>query len=76
MEQSEQCCGFGGTFSVKFPEISVAMGIDKLENIMKTGAEYVVANDTSCLLHLEGLLKKKNLPLKTIHLADLLGQSV
>jgi L-lactate dehydrogenase complex protein LldE len=61
---------------MKFPEISTEMGLDKLECILKTGAEFVVANDTSCLLHLEGLLKKRKLPLQTIHLADLLGQNL
>ncbi len=73
MEQSDRCCGFGGTFSVKFPEVSVSMGEDKIGTILKTGADWVVACDASCLMHLDGLLRRKNSSVKTIHLAELLA---
>jgi L-lactate dehydrogenase complex protein LldE len=76
LPESIRCCGFGGTFSVKFPEISVAMGEDKLNNIISTGAEYVVANDSSCLMHIDGLLKRRKIPVKTIHIAELLAQGL
>jgi L-lactate dehydrogenase complex protein LldE len=76
MENSETCCGFGGTFSVKFPEISTAMCQDKVSSIVKTGAEYVVANDSSCLMHIAGILSRMDLPVKTLHLAELLGENL
>jgi L-lactate dehydrogenase complex protein LldE len=68
------CCGFGGTFAVKFPEVSVAMAEDKLCAAAATGAEYLVANDSSCLMHLGGLIHRQGLPLRTMHLAELLAR--
>jgi L-lactate dehydrogenase complex protein LldE len=67
------CCGFGGTFSVKFPEVSVAMGEDKVQAAIAAGAEYLVANDSGCLMHLAGLIHRQGLPLKTLHLAEVLA---
>ena len=72
LQDHRLCCGFGGTFAVKFPEVSVAMGEDKLRAMAATGAEYFVANDAGCLLHLDGLIHRQGLPLKTLHLAELL----
>lgn len=68
------CCGFGGTFSVKFPEVSVAMGEDKIRAAAEAGAEYLVANDSGCLMHLAGIIHRQSLPLRTLHLAELLAQ--
>ena len=65
---------FGGTFAVKFPEVSTAMGEEKLRWIQNSGARYVVGNDVSCLMHLDGLLRRKNIPVKTLHLAELLAK--
>jgi len=76
MEQSETCCGFGGTFSVKYPEISTAMAEDKAATIAGTGAEYVVANDSSCLMQIGGYLSRKGFAAKPLHLADLLGENL
>lgn len=73
MEQPDRCCGFGGTFAVKFPEVSVSMGEDKIGAILKTGAEWIVACDASCLMHLNGLLQRRKMPIQTIHLAELLA---
>jgi len=67
------CCGFGGTFSVKFPGVSVAMGEDKIRAALDAGAEYLVANDSGCLMHLAGLIHRQGLPLKTMHLAEVLA---
>jgi L-lactate dehydrogenase complex protein LldE len=67
------CCGFGGTFSVKFPEVSVAMGDDKIKAALEAGAEYLVANDSGCLMHLAGLIHRQGVPLKTMHLAEVLA---
>lgn len=74
MENCTRCCGFGGTFSVKFSDVSAAIGDDKVEWIQKSGARYVVANDVSCLMHIEGLLRRNNLPVRTLHLAELLAK--
>ena len=74
MKDDKLCCGFGGTFSVKFPEVSVAMGEDKIQAAAAVGAEYLVANDSGCLMHLAGLIHRKGLPLKTLHLAQLLAE--
>jgi L-lactate dehydrogenase complex protein LldE len=73
MKENEVCCGFGGTFAVKFEPISTAMAEQKVENAMETGAEYIVSTDLSCLLHQEAYIKKQNLPIKVIHIADVLA---
>jgi L-lactate dehydrogenase complex protein LldE len=73
MVDNETCCGFGGTFAVKFDAISIAMADQKIKNALETGAEYIISTDLSCLLHLDGYIKKKELPLKTMHIADVLA---
>jgi L-lactate dehydrogenase complex protein LldE len=73
MPESDTCCGFGGTFSVKDEAISTAMGQQKVENAMSTGAEYIVSTESSCLLHIDAYIKKHNLPIKTIHIVDILA---
>ena len=75
MADVETCCGFGGTFSAKFPMISTAMGEVKCSNATETGADYIVSNDSSCLMHLQGLLSRQGSKLKTIHLAEILATS-
>jgi L-lactate dehydrogenase complex protein LldE len=70
--KEEACCGFGGTFAAKFPMISTAMGEVRCAAALETGAEYIVSNDSSCLLQLQGLADRKGLKLKTIHLAEVL----
>jgi|SRR5437879_2009554 len=74
LPDNQLCCGFGGTFSVKFPEVSVAMAQDKLRTAGDAGAEVLVANDSGCLMHLAGLIHRQGLPLRTMHLAELLAQ--
>ncbi|MBI4646665.1 MAG: (Fe-S)-binding protein [Bacteroidia bacterium] len=73
MEKTDMCCGFGGTFSIKFEPISTAMAKQKVENALATGAEYIVSTEASCLMHLEAYIKKHALPIKTIHIADVLA---
>jgi L-lactate dehydrogenase complex protein LldE len=75
MLRSEECCGFGGVFSVKFGMISAAMGETKAGNIDGTKAEFVTSCDSSCLMHIEGILKKSGSPVRTIHLASILAQT-
>lgn len=73
MKDADVCCGFGGTFAIKHEGISTAMAEQKIQNAMDTGAEYVTSTDISCLMHLEGYINKHHLPLKTIHLVDILA---
>jgi len=73
METAEECCGFGGTFAVKFPEISGGMGRAKIEAIRSTGAGAVVSIDSSCLLHIGGLLSRAGMDIRTLHLAEVLA---
>jgi len=76
MNGSDECCGFGGTFSIKNEAISTAMAQQKVENALASGAEYFVSTEASCLLHIEAYIKKHKLPLKTIHLADILASGL
>ena len=73
MNHTETCCGFGGTFAVKFDAISIGMADQKVVNALETEAEYIISTDLSCLMHLDGYIKGKNLPLKTMHIADVLA---
>lgn len=73
MNDNETCCGFGGTFAVKFESISIAMADQKVNHALATGAEYIISTDLSCLMHLDGYIKNKQLPLKTMHIADVLA---
>ena len=74
MLRFDECCGFGGTFATKFESISVAMGTSKAESIAVTGAEFVTAIDSSCLLHVQGILGRSGAKARTIHLASILAQ--
>jgi L-lactate dehydrogenase complex protein LldE len=74
MADVETCCGFGGSFAVKFESISVAMGDQKINHAHATGAGYLISTDMSCLMHLDGIIKNKGLDLKVMHLADVLAR--
>jgi L-lactate dehydrogenase complex protein LldE len=73
MVDVETCCGFGGSFAVKFESISLAMADQKVNHALKTGAKYLISTDLSCLMHLDGYIRHKGLPLKTLHIADVLS---
>jgi L-lactate dehydrogenase complex protein LldE len=73
MNDVETCCGFGGTFAVKFEGISIGMADQKVTNALSTGASLIISTDLSCLMHMDGYIKAKNLPLKTMHIADVLA---
>jgi L-lactate dehydrogenase complex protein LldE len=73
MAHTDECCGFGGTFSVKFEPISTAMAEQKVHHAMETGAEYIISTDASCLMHQQGYIEKNNLPIRVIHLVDVLA---
>ncbi|WUH94996.1 (Fe-S)-binding protein [Streptomyces sp. NBC_00433] len=72
---AEECCGFGGTFAVKNPHVSTAMGHDKIHNALTTGAPILCGADNSCLMHIDGLLRRHHTPLRTVHLADILAST-
>ena len=73
MKDAEKCCGFGGTFSVKYPDISSAILAEKVDNIITTGADAVVGCDISCLMNIQGMLSRRNSPIKTLHIAQVLA---
>ncbi len=73
MNDVETCCGFGGTFAVKFEPISVAMADQKITNALATKAAYIISTDMSCLMHIDGRIKNKNANIQVLHLADVLA---
>jgi L-lactate dehydrogenase complex protein LldE len=75
LEQSRECCGFGGTFAVKNADTSIAMLTDKVRTILDTGAEVCVAADNSCLMHIGGALSRQRAGVRTMHLAEILAQT-
>ena len=73
MQDTETCCGFGGTFSVKYEAIAVGMAEQKIIHVEETSAEIIISTDVSCLMHLDGYLKKQNKKIKVMHIADVLA---
>lgn len=74
--QSEQCCGFGGAFAATHGKLSSGIGDEKLRNVMESGAEVLVSGDMGCLMHLNGLIQKEKLPIKTKHYLQLIAESL
>jgi L-lactate dehydrogenase complex protein LldE len=70
---AQSCCGFGGTFSVKYPELSVAMLDQKLQALEQAGVDAIVSGDVSCLMQIGGRLHRRGSPIRTLHLAELLA---
>ena len=75
LPHEEECCGFGGTFAVKNAETSVAMGSDKARHVRESGAEVLVAGDSSCLMHIGGLLSRQRSGVRVMHLAEVLAST-
>lgn len=75
LADAERCCGFGGTFSLKNPDISVAMAADKARHVADTGAEYLITGDNLCLLNISGVLERQHAGIKPIHLAQVLAHT-
>jgi L-lactate dehydrogenase complex protein LldE len=73
LQHPEACCGFGGTFAVKNADTSVAMGADKVDDVLASGAEVLTAGDTSCLMHIGGLLSRRGSPVRVMHVAEILA---
>ena len=76
MQELDSCCGFGGTFAIKNNAISTAMAEKKVLNALQTGAEYIVSTEASCLMNVNGYIAKNKLPIKGIHLADVLSGTI
>lgn len=76
MNDNETCCGFGGTFAVKFDTISVAMADQKITNATTSNAEYIISTDMSCLMHIDGRIKHQGSQLKVLHIADVLASNL
>jgi len=76
LSRPNECCGFGGTFSVVHEAISIKMGRDKLNDVQDKKIEYLISNDMSCLMHLEGIIKKENRNIKVAHILELLNGSI
>ena len=75
LPNSEECCGFGGTFSVKMPEVSSAMVSDKVRHIKDTQAEYVTAGDSSCLMNIAGAMSRQHQGIRAVHMAEILAST-
>jgi L-lactate dehydrogenase complex protein LldE len=73
LRNADVCCGFGGTFSVKYPEISTALAEEKIKSIEQSGVSTVVACDAGCLMQMAGLLSRRGLPVRCLHIAELLA---
>lgn len=73
LPHDDECCGFGGTFALKNPAVSVAMGSDKARNAVNTGAEVLCAADNSCLMHIGGVLSRQRAGMRVMHLAEILA---
>jgi L-lactate dehydrogenase complex protein LldE len=73
MDENEVCCGFGGTFSIKNEPISSAMAQQKVNNAVNSGAEYIVSTEASCLMHLDGYIRRNKIPIGIKHIADILA---
>jgi L-lactate dehydrogenase complex protein LldE len=75
LEQADDCCGFGGTFSIKLPAISAAIADEKLRHVTDTGARYVVGTDLGCLMHLSGRMRRRGVAVEALHIAQLIDRA-
>jgi L-lactate dehydrogenase complex protein LldE len=73
MAECETCCGFGGTFAVKYEPISIGMAQVKVKSALETGAKFIITTDVSCMMHMQGYIDNNNFPIRTIHIADVLA---
>ena len=75
LTRPDECCGFGGTFAVAEEAVSTMMGLDRLHDHERAGTEVLTANDMSCLMHLDGLIRRQKKPIRVLHIAEILDQS-
>jgi L-lactate dehydrogenase complex protein LldE len=76
LSRQDECCGFGGTFCVAEEAVSVKMGVDRVADHLEHGAEYITGADMSCLMHLEGILRRQGSKVKVLHIAEILNCSL
>ena len=76
LDRNDECCGFGGTFCVSEEAISARMGTDRVGDHLKNGTEILTGGDVSCLMHMEGIIRRKELPIKVMHLAEIFNQAI
>jgi L-lactate dehydrogenase complex protein LldE len=76
LDRTDECCGFGGTFCVSEEAVSVKMGKDRVADHIRHNAQYITGSDMSCLLHLEGILKRRNSDVKVKHIAEILNSAL
>ncbi len=76
LDRTDECCGFGGTFSVFEEAVSAQMGKDRIQDHVKNGAEIITAIDMSCLMHMEGVIKRNHQPLRVMHIAEILNKAI
>ena len=72
----DECCGFGGMFAVEEQAVSVCMGRDKIRHHMETGAEYITGADSSCLMHMQGIIEREKLPIRIVHIVEILASQL
>lgn len=72
-QRVDECCGFGGLFSIEEPEVSVCMGKDKIMDHLSTGAEFITGADSSCLMHMQGIIDREKFPIQTKHIVEILA---
>lgn len=75
-DKADECCGFGGTFAIKEEAVSVKMGIDRLRDHIINGTQVITATDMSCLMHLEGIIRRRKLPIQVKHIAEILNSKL
>ena len=76
LDRQDECCGFGGTFSIFEEAVSVRMGKDRIRDHLRHDAEIITSTDMSCLMHLEGLIRREKTPLRVMHIAEILNQAI
>ncbi|WPP53556.1 (Fe-S)-binding protein [Catalinimonas niigatensis] len=75
LQRSDECCGFGGTFAVAEEAVSVKMGKDRIQDHILNGAQVITGTDMSCLMHMEGIIRRRKLPLRVMHVSEILNHS-
>lgn len=75
VQRSDECCGFGGTFAIAEEAVSVKMGKDRIQDHILNGAQVITGTDMSCLMHMEGIIRRRKLPLRVMHISEILNHS-
>jgi L-lactate dehydrogenase complex protein LldE len=76
LKRPDECCGFGGTFAIAEEVVSCMLGLDRIHDYEQAGAEVLTAGDMSCLMHMSGLIHRQKSPLRVMHIAEILAESM